>query len=64
MALAWTIWACLIFVFIAILILGWVFDIDWLLYTGIVGLILEMAALFVLVIIDSYLKGTIINGNT
>ena len=64
MALAWTIWACLIFIFIAIMILGYMFEIDWLMYLGAVGLILEFAALFVLAIIGSYLNGEITNGNT
>ena len=61
MALAWTIWACLIFIFLAIMVLGMAFDKIWLAYTGIVGLILEGAALFILVIIGKYIE--ISNGN-
>lgn len=61
MDLAWTIWACLIFIFLAIMVLGMLFDKKWLACTGIVGLILEGAALFILIIIGKYIE--ISNGN-
>lgn len=62
MELAWTIWACLIFVFAAILVIGMLFGKTWLGYIGTIGLILELAVLFILIIIGIYLD-TISNGN-
>lgn len=59
MELAWTIWGCLIFVFVAIMVLGMVFEKDWLVYTGVTGLIFELAALFNLIIINAYINGTV-----
>lgn len=61
MALAWTIWACLMVVFGAIIILGIIFDKLWLAYIGGTGLILGMAALFILTIIGIYID--VSNGN-
>lgn len=62
MALAWTIWGCLMVVFGVIIILGNVFDKLWLAYIGGTGLILGLAALFILTIIGIYLD-TISNGS-
>lgn len=56
MELAFTIWGCLIFVFAAILVLGILFDKNWLVYIGITGFILEFAALFILMIIGKYIE--------
>lgn len=66
MTLAWTIWGCLMVIFGAIIILGNVFDKLRLAYIGATGLILGLAALFILTIIGSYLGSyldTISNGN-
>lgn len=59
MALAWTIWGCLIFTFVAIMVLGMVFEKDWLIYIGITGVILELAAVFILMIINAYINGEV-----
>lgn len=61
MDLAFTIWACLLFVFAAIMVLGIVFDKVWVVKTGVAGLILEFAAIFILMIIRKYIE--VSNGN-
>ena len=57
MALAWTIWGCLVFVFAATTMIGMVFEKDWLMHISLIGFILELAAGFILMIINAYING-------
>ncbi|MCH5167883.1 MAG: hypothetical protein J1F35_08395 [Erysipelotrichales bacterium] len=54
MGLVWSIWCCLIFVFVGILIIGIVFEKNWLVYIGLIGFIFEILSIFILMIITAY----------